>query len=83
MVWPEGTIWVAPNGVEYAPYYPVGSLDYDFEAPAEVMLWNDGSFQLRWDAIDHADGELVIESEFFTLEMLEELSLNGETSKAP
>ena len=81
MDWPEGTIWVAPNGIEYAPYYPVGSIEYDFEAPAEVMVWNDGSFQLRWDAMDHADGDLVIESAFFTLEMLEENS-NVETSKA-
>ncbi|WP_454727913.1 MULTISPECIES: hypothetical protein [Cupriavidus] len=52
--------WFGPDGVAYVPYE---SADAQFE----VLVWRDGSFQLRWDALDHPLGECPLDSDFFTL----------------
>lgn len=69
MEWPDDAVWVGPNGVEYVPYYPIGSLEHDYLAPAAVRVEQGPSFQLFWPAIDLGE-DCLIESEPFTLREL-------------
>lgn len=64
--------WTDETGQAFGPY-----LLSDPDHEPEIVVWKDGSITLRWDAVDSEGGEQPLESDFFNLDDLEPVSLQG------